>query len=201
MKQTSLFETVDALPQGFEYRPEFLSPEEEAHLIEKIRSLPLKEAAYKEFVARRRIVSYGGRYDFSAQELLPAGPIPEFLHPLRERVARWVELPANSFNHALVTEYAPGTQLGWHRDVPDFEVVVGVSLAGACRMRLRPYPTRPNKREGVRTLDVQPRSAYVMRNSARWKWQHAISPTKELRYSITFRTLASNRSIEGLHPS
>jgi hypothetical protein len=27
-----------------------------------------------------------------------------------------------------------------------------------------------------------------MRDTARWGWQHCISETKELRYSITFRT-------------
>ena len=177
-------------PEGFIYQPEFVSSAEEAELLNVVRALPLKEAQYLQYTARRRIVSFGGSYDFSSQELRPAGPIPEFLHPLRERIAALMRVPAQSVHHALVAEYQPGTPLGWHRDVPDFGVVGGVSLLGFARMRFRPYPHRKNDRTALR-LDLEPRSAYAMRGPVRWHWQHAISPTPELRYSITFRTLAS----------
>jgi alkylated DNA repair dioxygenase AlkB len=150
--------------------------------------LPLQEAQYRQYTAKRRIVSYGGSYDFSSNELRPAGPIPGFLHPLRERIAQRTGIAATEWNHALVAEYAPGTQLGWHRDVPEFETIVGVSLAGACRMRLRPYPPAKGRDPRALVLTVEPRSVYWMRDDARWRWQHAISPTKSLRYSITFRT-------------
>ena len=178
-------------PEGFIYQPEFVSSAEEAELLNVVRALPLKEAQYLQYTARRRIVSFGGSYDFSSQELRPAGPIPEFLHPLRERIAALMRVPAQSVHHALVAEYQPGTPLGWHRDVPDFGVVGGVSLLGFARMRFRPYPHRKNDRIALK-LDLEPRSAYAMRGPARWHWQHAISPTRELRYSITFRTLASS---------
>ena len=167
-----------------------MSSAEEAELLELVRALPLKEAQYLQYTARRRIVSFGGSYDFSSQELRPAGPIPEFLHPLRERIAALMRVPSQSIHHALVAEYQPGTPLGWHRDVPDFGVVGGLSLLGFARMRFRPYPHRKNDRTALK-LDLEPRSAYAMRGAARWHWQHAISPTHELRYSITFRTLAS----------
>lgn len=188
--QEELFAGAIWLPPGMRLQNEFISAVEEAELIAAIREQPLKEAQYRQFTARRRIVSFGGRYDFSSQELLPAGPIPPFLHPIRERVARWTQIPAERFTHALIAEYQPGTQLGWHRDVPDFEAIAGISLLGRARMRLRPYP--PRKSSGVRStpLDLEPRSAYSMTGEARWRWQHAISPTKELRYSLTFRTLA-----------
>ena len=96
-------------------------------------------------------------------------------------------MDAASFAHALVTEYRPGTQLGWHRDTPEFGIVAGISLAAPCRMRWRPYP--PSKSDRALVLDLEPRSAYIMREDARWRWQHSIAPTKGLRYSITFRTL------------
>jgi alkylated DNA repair dioxygenase AlkB len=92
----------------------------------------------------------------------------------------------------LITEYRPGTALGWHRDVPEFEVVVGISLAAPCRMRFRPYPPKAGRALNGRELCLEPRSAYVMRGDARWRWQHAIPPTPALRYSITFRTLAAH---------
>src|SRR5687767_8148737 len=188
-QQPELFDAAPALPEGFVYHREFLTREEEASLLETLRGLPFSEAQYKQFTARRRTVSYGGRYDYTRNRLDEAPPIPEFLMPLRQKVAQWVGLPAESFVHGLINEYQPGTPLGWHRDVPDFEVIVGVSLGGYARMRLRPYrPGEKQKREDVIPLDLEPRSAYVMRGNARWGWQHCVSPTKELRYSITFRT-------------
>ena len=170
------------------YRADFITPDEEDALLVEISKLPLQEAKYKEFTAKRRIVAYGGRYDFSSNELIPAGPIPEFLHPLRERISIWVEEPASRFTHALIAEYKTGTQLGWHRDVPEFEFIVGVSLGGACRMRLRPYPPKKGRNAESLSIDLEPRSAYLMRGEARWGWQHSIPPTKADRYSITFRT-------------
>ncbi|HYH42201.1 MAG TPA: alpha-ketoglutarate-dependent dioxygenase AlkB, partial [Burkholderiales bacterium] len=158
----------------------------------RIRELPLEEAKYKEFTARRRTVSYGGKYDFSANKLDAAPDIPPFLFPLRKKVAKWLGMPPESFVHALVTEYSPGTPLGWHRDVPEFELIVGVSLGGRARMRLRPYrPREKQNRKDAISLELEPRSAYVMRDNARWSWQHCISETRALRYSVTFRTAAA----------
>ena len=193
MTQRNLFTTIP-LPPGLSYEPEFLSPSEEAALLAEIRKLPLEEAKYKQFTARRRIVSYGGTYDFSSHELLPAGPSPAFLHPLRERLAAWAGIPSSHFTHALIAEYQTGTPLGWHRDVPDFELVAGVSLGGAGRMRLRRYPHVKGTRDTL-YLELEPRSAYLLRDEARWKWQHSIPATKNLRYSITFRTRAGEAKL------
>jgi alkylated DNA repair dioxygenase AlkB len=64
-----------------------------------------------------------------------------------------------------------------------------VSLGGTARMKLRPYkPGERNLARDVIALDLEPRSAYSIRSTARWGWQHSIVATKELRYSITFRT-------------
>ena len=188
MIQADLLDAGESLPAGFDYKPEFVSARQENDLLRTIGSLPLQEAEYREWKARRRIVSYGGRYDFTHRELGEAPPIPEFLLPLREQVARWTGVMPAHIQHAVIAEYRPGTQLGWHRDVPNFERVMGVSLGGHARMRLRPYPPERGARAAV-ALKLEPRSAYSFSGPARWDWQHAISPTKELRYSITFRTL------------
>jgi alkylated DNA repair dioxygenase AlkB len=152
--------------------------DEESALIESIQQLPLQEARYKDYTAKRRIVSYGSEE-----------PLPGFLLPLQTKVGAWLRIPASKLEHVLVAEYRPGTALGWHRDVPDFELVCGISLGGACRMRFRPFPPRKNRKE-VLSLELAPRSAYVLRDGARWRWQHSIPATRVLRYSITFRTLA-----------
>jgi alkylated DNA repair dioxygenase AlkB len=185
--QAQLFAASPAGPPGFAYAPQFLSLAQEAQLLEVIRTLPFEEAQYKEWRARRRIVSFGGRYDFTHQELIQAPPIPEFLLPLRAQVAEWAEIPEQRIQHAMIAEYRPATPLGWHRDVPQFEDVLGVSLLGHARLRFRPWPPADRQRATWK-VDLEPRSAYLMRGAARWQWQHAVSPTRELRYSITFRT-------------
>ena len=184
--QGVLFEGESALPSGLVHREGFLDAAEERELLAGIASLDLREAQYKEYTAHRRVASFGAGYDFDANELTPAPVMAPFLLPLREKVARWSGTPAGEFGYALVSEYRPGTQLGWHRDVPHFEKVVGVSLGGRAVMRFRPFP--PAKGARILTLELSPRSAYILQDDARWKWQHAIAPTPELRYSITFRT-------------
>jgi alkylated DNA repair dioxygenase AlkB len=176
-----------ALVQGFFYEPDFLIESEEAALLHEIRKLPLQEAEYKQYRARRRIQSYGARYDYTANRLNAADPIAPFLHPLRQRIADWTHCRAEDFTQALVAEYSPGTPLGWHRDVPEFELVVGVSLAAPGTMRFRRYP--PQLREPSVALSLAPRSVYRLVGEARWQWQHRIVPMPGLRYSITFRTL------------
>ena len=186
MVQHDLFEGEAALPSGLVYAPAFLSAEEEGRLLEGIRTLDLREAQYKAYTAKRRVAAFGAGYDFDENELTPAPEVAPFLLPLRAKVAAWVGVAEDDFGYALVSEYRPGTQLGWHRDVPHFEMVAGVSLGGSAVMRFRRFPPRP--RGEVLTLALAPRSAYVLRGEARWGWQHSIVATPALRYSITFRT-------------
>ncbi len=183
-----------ALPAGWAYREDFLDAEEEARLLEAIAALTLHEARYKGYTARRRVAHFGFVYDYDDNRLLPSAPLPTSLEPLREKAAAWIGEPASAFVSALVAEYRPGVPLGWHRDVPDYETVVGVSLAGLARMRFRRYPPTAPKKADVLSLELTPRSAYVLRAEARWGWQHSVSPTPALRYSITFRTAARKGS-------
>jgi alkylated DNA repair dioxygenase AlkB len=176
----------EKLPEGLLYQEGFLSAAEEGRLLAGIQGLPLEEAKYKSFTAKRRIAAYGSSYDFETNVLGPAPEIPPFLLPLRSRVGDLIHTPDTNFVHALVTEYRPGTELGWHRDIGEFGIVVGVSLGGSCRMRFRRYP--PQKGARIFTLELAPRSVYVLRDEIRWRWQHSVARTKELRYSITFRT-------------
>lgn len=190
LPEPDLFGAAPGMPPGLSYQPDFISAAEEAALLAAIAELPFTEAKYQQYTARRRIMSYGSSYDFGQRALKPAPPLPEFLAPLREKTAAWAGVAPEDFVHGLINEYRPGTPLGWHRDTPEFGVVAGVSLAGLARMRWRPYP--PAKGQKSVLLEVAPRSAYIMRGEARWKWQHSVSPTKGLRYSITFRTLRSS---------
>ena len=188
--QGALFDGAPAWPPGLVYQPELITPAEERALLEQIAGLEFTSARYREWTARRRVARFGGQFDFTRNVLVEAEPVPAFLSALGEKIGAWCGVMPSGFRHVLVSEYAPGTPLGWHRDAPCFETVAGLSLAGECRMRWRPYSSQSNARTTL-VLDPAPRSAYVMKGPARWDWQHAISPTKRLRYSITFRTLRS----------
>lgn len=188
-EQLPLFEApADTEPQGLRYERDFLGEREEVSLIQEIERLPLAEMRYKSYMARRRIVSYGGQYDFDTHSLHSAQELPPVFHDLRRRVAEWYGSPPTVFTQVLVAEYRPGTPLGWHRDVPDFEDIVGVSLAAHAIMRFRPYPPKSHSARSVVKLTMEPRSIYLLSGPARWDWQHSVAPTKGLRYSITFRT-------------
>ena len=201
LRQSELFDASQPLPHGLLYRPEFLSPGEESSLLDAIAGLPFREARFQQYLAKRRVVHYHAagamtHYDASDGESFSSGPLPPFLSTLLDKVSVWIDIPASAFVHALVTEYRPGTPIGWHRDKPVYGIVAGISMRGWGRMRFRPITARRDAKDVV-VLDLEPRSAYVLRGAIRWDWQHSMLPTRALRYSLTFRTLAAGASAGG----
>ena len=194
LRQAELFDTQEELPHGLIYQPEFITRGEEETLLEAIAPLPLREARFQEYFAKRRVVHFrstgnGEAYDENDDDTFSSGPLPQPLVELQQRVAKWLTIDPAAFIHALVSEYRAGTPIGWHRDKPVYGIVVGLSLAGWGRMRFRPLdPHAPRK--GMVLLELEARSIYVMQGLIRWQWQHSMLPTKALRYSITFRTRA-----------
>jgi alkylated DNA repair dioxygenase AlkB len=190
-REPSLLSEDPALPQGFRYSKDVLSAGEEANLLERIGDLPLKEFEFHGFTARRRTISFGWHYDFARSSLEQAEDIPRWLLPLRESAAGFAGLAPDQLAHVLILEYSAGATIGWHRDKASFGDVVGISLLSPCRFRLR-------RKSGSRwervSLTVEPRSAYLLRGPSRTEWEHSIPGVEALRYSITFRTLASPRT-------
>jgi alkylated DNA repair dioxygenase AlkB len=188
-QQTDLFDP--ALPLGFSYRDEVLSPAEDAVLRRAFEALPFKPFEFHGHLGNRRIVSFGWRYDYAGRALREAPAVPDFLHELREKAAAFAGLAAGSLRHALVTEYAPGAGIGWHRDKPMFADVVAFSFGAPCRLRFRCKHGETWKRAAQ---IVKPRSVYLLRGDARSVWYHSIPPVDALRYSVTFRNFAADRS-------
>jgi alkylated DNA repair dioxygenase AlkB len=188
--QGTLFDRADQLPQGLRFEPAIIDVAEERALLEVVAALPLREARYKAYTARRRVYAYGSRFDVDAVLLRPGaiGELPPPLHALRERLASWAAIAPADFVHVMIAEYKAGTPLGWHRDAPDYELIVGVSLGSPARLRFRPWPPREPKKDDIVALDLAPRSAYLMRDAARRGWQHSVPPVPGLRYSVTMRT-------------
>jgi alkylated DNA repair dioxygenase AlkB len=190
--QPDLFATLPSLPEGMMYQEEFITAADEEKLLSGARGLALQAFEFRGFTGRRRVISFGWRYDFTDHRLHKAEPLPDFLLDLRERAGRLARLPPCDLSHALVTEYAPGSAIGWHRDRPQFGQVIGVSLGAPCSFRMR---KRSGTKWGRRTLELAPRSAYVLRGPARLEWEHSIPPVESWRYSVTFRTLAREPSV------
>lgn len=178
-----------SLPHGLEYHDDVLTLDEEANLLREFAGLPFREAKFQQYTARRRVVRFGEAYDPDTDDFPNVGALPPWLAAVRAKVAAWRGIREDDFLHALITEYRPGTPIGWHRDKPRYGMVVGISLASACRMRFRPYDNQ-HDRKAVIALTLAPRSVYVMQDDIRWRWQHSIPPAKALRYSMTFRTAA-----------
>ena len=183
------------VPEGFYYRDDFITIDEEASLAEEIARLELSTFEMRGVVARRRVAFFGRSYD-SRLAFTPA--FPPFLMPLRDRVAVWASVDPEAFSMALINEYSPGAPIGWHRDAPPYGIVAGISLLSSCRMKLRPH-ARPNpqvsaegpRRTATHEIVLERRSAYLMTGESRNAYEHHIPAVTALRYSITFRTVRS----------
>ena len=192
-QQASLFDLPDTpraapasgLPEGLLYQPDLIDAEQEAALVARIAALPFAPFQFHGYEGLRRVVSFGWAYDFARQVLEPARPIPDFLLPLRAKVAALAGRAPEDFKQALAIEYAQGAGIGWHRDRPQFEIIAGVSLLSSCPFRFR---KAAGERWERKTLRPAPRSAYVLTGPARQIWEHSIPPVEALRYSVTFRT-------------
>jgi alkylated DNA repair dioxygenase AlkB len=177
-----------AMPAGFRYTPDVIDAAEEAGLVAAFADLPFKEFEFHGFYGKRRVVSFGHRYDFNSGVLKDAEPMPAFLLPLRERAATFAGLAPDDLQHALITEYQQGVSIGWHRDRPDYGDVIGVSLLSPCTFRMRRKRGASWQRASLR---LPPRSVYLLRGPSRDQWQHSIPAVDALRYSVTFRSLRS----------
>jgi len=176
---------VGLLP-GLKYQPELISAAEAASLVESIAALPFKEFEFHGFTGKRRVISFGWKYDFSSQRLEWIGYVPEFLLPLRYVAANFAALDPDALEQVLITEYQPGAAIGWHKDKAVFDEVAGVSLGAACTMRFRRSIGETWER---RHVTLEPGSAYLISGEARSHWEHSIPPVTRLRYSVTFRTV------------
>jgi alkylated DNA repair dioxygenase AlkB len=175
------------LPEGLRYQPDLITAEEERDLTARFETLPFKPFEFHGYTGHRQVVSFGWRYDFGRRSLDPTTPIPEFLLPLRAKVAAFTGHAPETFEQALVSLYEPGAAIGWHRDRPEFKDVAGVSLLTPCRFRFRRKAGEVWER---RAFEAAPRSAYLLNGPSRTEWEHSIPPLEARRYSVTFRTRA-----------
>lgn len=174
-------------PEGFALAQNFLDEGAEEELLARLESLDFRAVVMRGVVARRSVRGYGWKYGFENASVAPSEPLPSWLLPLRDRAAVWAGVEPSSLEQCLVSRYPPGAGIGWHRDAGVFgPTIIGISLGAPCLFYLR------RQIEGVMRvykLYLPPRAAYVLGGPARSIWEHRIPPVKELRYSLTFRSL------------
>jgi alkylated DNA repair dioxygenase AlkB len=182
MEQAELFEKGSEYPPGLRYVPKLISRAQERRLLDHFRELEFRPFEFHGFLGKRRIVSFGWRYDFNGGGLQKTGDIPEFLHPVRSAAAAFAKLKASDLQRVLLTEYR--ATIGWHKDRSVFGDVVGISLLSACTFRLRKKAGSAWQRASI---ELAPRSAYLLQGEVRREWQHSVPAVTDLRYSIAFR--------------
>ena len=169
-------------PNGLVLEPELIAAAEERRLLDGFAAFDFQPVVIRGRTSLRTAAHFGLRYGYENRRLTPGDPLPLLLEPLRRRAAELAGVEPE----ALVQRYPVGATIGWHRDSPPFDRIVGISLLGSARLRFRRGEVRSWETWSVETA---PRSAYVLTGEARTDWQHSISPAKELRYSVTFRDL------------
>jgi alkylated DNA repair protein (DNA oxidative demethylase) len=177
----------EPLIAGLDYRPDFITDVEESGLVAHLSRSQLAPFKFQGWTGKRLTRTFGWRYDFDDRSFAPSEPIPEWLEPLRGKAAELAKVAPEDFVHVLLVRYDPGAGIGWHRDRPVFETVVGVSLGTPAVLRFR--KRRPGGFDRAQ-IEVQPRSAYLLSGAARHQWEHSIAPGETLRFSITFRTFS-----------
>jgi alkylated DNA repair dioxygenase AlkB len=185
--QLSLFESPPAAPDGLRYAANFVSSVTEQKLISGVQSLPLRPFQFGQFEGKRRVASFGFRYDYTLEKLQRAEPIPAWLEEIVSEIETFGG-PSTRVRQVLCTEYDVGVGIGWHRDKPHFDRIFGLSLGSACKFRFRRSAVKSWDRF---TLDAEPRSLYMMSGASRHIWEHSIHAVESPRCSLTFRTMSN----------
>ncbi|STY28846.1 Uncharacterised protein [Legionella wadsworthii] len=180
---------MNHLPPGFLYQSHFISKEEEAVLLNEITRLKWQKVELFGRIAKREVVHFGLDYTYHNRKVSPTIGLPEWSNFLISRVANYLQLSEKDIAELLITKYLINAGIGWHRDAPVFDKVVGISLLNPCVLRLRSRVDHKNQYK----IELEAGSCYLLSNEARWNWEHSIFPLKNPRYSMTLRTLKLNK--------
>jgi alkylated DNA repair dioxygenase AlkB len=185
----TLFPIEPTLPEGFSYTPDFISEDEETGLLDVISRLNLHTFLFQGYEAKRKVASFGWDWSFEKRILSKGKDIPREFDWLAEKVSSKAGITKDTIGELLVTEYPVDSVINWHRDAPPFELIAGISLRTDCTFCLRPYDKKKRGRGSIISLPVKRRSLYILQGAAREQWEHSIQPVKDVRYSVTLRTL------------
>ncbi|MDQ0837137.1 alpha-ketoglutarate-dependent dioxygenase AlkB [Sphingomonas faeni] len=173
---------------GLHTMPDIVDRDEERMLIERIDATDPTPFKFQGWTGKRLTTSFGWAYDFEAGRPVAAEPMPDWLLPIRDRAARFARLDPLLLIQALLIRYDPGAGIGWHRDRPVYEDVIGISLGEPATMRFRRRREVGFERASA---PLVPRAAYHLSGPVRHDWEHSIVEMDRPRWSITFRSLSA----------
>jgi alkylated DNA repair dioxygenase AlkB len=151
------------LPEGFRYEEDIISEADETALAKSLATLELKPFEFHGHLGNRRVTSFGLRYDYAQRAVKVTDGFPAFVADLRNKVAKFAGRRIDEFQQGGVNEYPPGAGIGWHKDKPQFGVIVGVSLLAPATMRFRRVEGTGWIRASQR---LEPRSIYILEGEA-----------------------------------
>ncbi len=174
---------------GLMYIDDFLTPEEEASLIEEINMKPWDTSI------KRRVQHYGYRYDYASKKALEnIGKLPDFTLPVIKRIMDR-KLMSREPEQLIINEYKPGQGIAPHTDHTAFfeDEIISISLGSSVVMDFI------NGKE-TKSVLLKRRSLLLMTGDARYRWKHTIAArkvdkienlsfTRDCRISLTFRKM------------
>lgn len=194
---------ISHLVPGLTLVHNFVSPEEEAILLQQVR----KEDKWIT-LNKRRVQHYGYSFDYplNTVDLDSFSHMPQWVAELQSRyLQRFPNQPA--WDQLTVNEYWPGAGIAPHADRHTVfgPFVVAISLGSSVIMEFR----RPeglgdddadNRQYRTVNVHLPPRSLLVISGESRYRWEHAIRPRRidiidgkaverGTRVSLTFRNV------------
>jgi alkylated DNA repair protein (DNA oxidative demethylase) len=180
----------ESLPPGFFFKNDFLTDAEVNVYEHAFAAMSFATFSMRGHRLRRQVRAFGMGFGMNFRSLHPAEPMPPFLLRLRDRATRVLRIKSNPFEQALVQRYPVGSAIGFHIDDPVFgSPIIGVSFGGSARLRLR----RPHGDQLPVAVHLAPGCLYAFRGTVRTEWLHSVDSIRNLRYSVTFRSLRARQ--------
>lgn len=183
-------ELVDEI-DGLNYHHDFISTEEEQKLIKNIDNEPWLNDL------KRKVQHYGFKYDYRARKINESfriGPLPSWCRFIIERMkeAKIIDYQPDQL---IINNYETGEGIAMHVDCePCFtDTIISLSLLSDINLDFKHQNTHKKK-----ALLLKRRSLLVIRDNARYSYQHGIAQRKSdtfneqkrvrrRRVSLTFR--------------
>ena len=169
--------------EGVKFFPEAISQDQASALLEFIKGIEFRTIAMRGMIARRTIACFGFDYVYRSRSVIEMTAIPEVLRAVKCGCAEAAGVN-DRFDQVIVSRYPADAGIGWHTDSPVFgDDIMGLSLAAPGKLQLRPRGATATSL----SIELPPRSLYLLNGPARWEWQHRVPAVRSERYSLTFR--------------
>lgn len=164
---------IKKAPPTVYYIPDFISRDEESHLLNKIYSVPKPKWTQ---LSNRRLQNWGG---IPHPKGMIAEKLPDWLDTYMERIYQLGIFEAFKPNHVLINEYTVGQGIMPHFDGPVYYPTVSTISCGSHTILNFYEPDKTGQGQEVCSVFVDARSLLILQNDMYEKYLHGISPKSE----------------------